>query len=882
VAVASVAVAVIATFPLDPTAFVGPVFFLAVIVSAWFGGGRPGVLAALLSTLALAYFRFPPLGTLRVDPPNRIPLFVFLLAAVLVSWLSARMKRTVVQLQRARDELETRVQARTAELRDQAALLDLTHDTVFARDMNDVVTYWNRGAKELYGWDKNEIVGKTSHEVLETLFPVPLADINRTLLATGRWEGQLVHTKRDGTRVVAASRWALQRDEHGNPAGVLETNNDITEQRRAEEALRDSEEQWRAVFENNPTMYFMIDAAGTILSVNAFGAEQLGYTAGELVGRPVLDIFHDADHPAVQRNIIACLDHVGRALSGEFRKLRKDGTIIWVRGTTRAMLLKGRAVVLVVCDDVNERRRAEEALRNTEQRLTTVIANSPLILFAFDRAGIFTLSEGKGLDALGLKPGEGVGRSVFDVYRDQPHVIAALHRALAGDPFSGIVELGDVVFDTHYRPFFDERGAVAGVNGVAIDITERRRAERDLRESERKFRNIFETVGVSIWEQDFSEVKAAIDHLKARGVRDFREYTAEHRDFVRRAISMVKISDVNQATVELFRAKSKAELLTTLERVFVPETEDVFRGELIAIAEGRTSFEAETTLRTLAGEPLTVLFTATLPPPPSRLDRVLVTITDITERKRAEDALQKAEAQLAHVTRLTTMGELAASIAHEVNQPLAAIVADANASLNWLATANPDLEQVREALAAVAKDAHRAADVVQRIRQLATKTGPRKVPLDVNDVVRDVLSLLRSELRQHDVMLAVNLVSELPPVVGDRVQLQQVILNLVINGVEAMAGVKGRPRQLSIWCEPHPPGAILIGVRDGGVGLDPQAADRIFDAFYTTKPQGLGMGLSISRSIIEAHGGRLWARANDAHGATFEFTLPTSEQAIPH
>jgi signal transduction histidine kinase len=181
---------------------------------------------------------------------------------------------------------------------------------------------------------------------------------------------------------------------------------------------------------------------------------------------------------------------------------------------------------------------------------------------------------------------------------------------------------------------------------------------------------------------------------------------------------------------------------------------------------------------------------------------------------------------------------------------------------------------VRQTLEAMLKDGHRAADVVRRIRQLATKTEPHKSRLDVSDVVRDVLSLVQSELRHHDVTLGVELASGLPPVFGDRVQLQQVLLNLIMNGIEAMKTVRDRPRQILIRSHQHQPGTIVVAVRDSGVGLDPQGADRIFDAFYTTKPDGLGMGLSISRSIIEAHAGRLWASGNDDHGVTLQFTLP--------
>ena len=456
---------------------------------------------------------------------------------------------------------------------------------------------------------------------------------------------------------------------------------------------------------------------------------------------------------------------------------------------------------------------------------------------------------------------------------------------------------------------------------------------------------------------------------------------------------MVKVVDVNDASVKLFAAESKDELLVSLHNVFVPESREAFVEQMVAIAEGRTSVEGESVLQTLKGQRVTVLFTITFPRPPAAFDRVLVTITDISERKRAEyltghvfetspdaiyivgrdyryqrvnaaferrwrmpaqrivglrvdelsgvepfnetykpnldrcfageevsfvgwfptpagqqylaatysplrpeservegalaitrdltdharasEALQQAQAELAHVTRVTTLGELTASIAHEVNQPLAAIVADANASLNWLATSTPDLDSVREALDAIVKDGHRAADVIQRIRQLMSKTEPQRAPLDVNDVIRDVLPLVRSEMLSHRVSLQVDLAPVFLPVLGDRVQLQQVLINLVMNGMEALAGIEDRPRELVIRSRPPKGDQVLVAVEDAGVGIDPDSVTQLFDAFFTTKPGGMGMGLSISRSIIEGHGGRLWATPNATHGATFHFALPT-------
>jgi len=256
------------------------------------------------------------------------------------------------------------------------------------------------------------------------------------------------------------------------------------------------------------------------------------------------------------------------------------------------------------------------------------------------------------------------------------------------------------------------------------------------------------------------------------------------------------------------------------------------------------------------------------------LERTMELEAAIGDQERASEALQQAQAELAHVTRVTTLGELAASIAHEVNQPLAAIVADANASLNWLATSPPDLGRVRESLAGIVKDGHRAADVIQRIRQLATRTGPEKARLDVNDVIRDVVPLLGTEVRSHEVSLRIDLAPALPPVLADRIQLQQVLINFVINGMEAMASVDDRLRELVIRTEPHDDDHVVVAVQDAGVGIDAQKTDELFSAFYTTKPDGMGMGLSISRSIIEAHGGRLWATPNPDHGATFHFALP--------
>ena len=250
------------------------------------------------------------------------------------------------------------------------------------------------------------------------------------------------------------------------------------------------------------------------------------------------------------------------------------------------------------------------------------------------------------------------------------------------------------------------------------------------------------------------------------------------------------------------------------------------------------------------------------------------TSIDVTQRRRAEEARLDAQNQLAHVHRVTAMGQLAASIAHEVNQPIAATVTNAQAALRWLDRRPADLQEVRQALARIAKDGHRAAEVIDEIRALIKKAPPRKDRLEINGAIHEVIALTRGEAVKNGVSVQTELIDGLPLIEGDRVQLQQVILNLIINAFEAMSGISEGVRELLISTRKAEPDGVLVAVRDSGPGLAPATLERLFESFYTTKPGGLGLGLSICRSIIEAHGGRLWACANVPCGAIFQFTVP--------
>jgi C4-dicarboxylate-specific signal transduction histidine kinase len=248
--------------------------------------------------------------------------------------------------------------------------------------------------------------------------------------------------------------------------------------------------------------------------------------------------------------------------------------------------------------------------------------------------------------------------------------------------------------------------------------------------------------------------------------------------------------------------------------------------------------------------------------------------SEIAERELAEEGLIRAQAEIARIARITTMGELAASIAHELNQPLGSIVMSGDACLRWLAAKPPNLDEVRQAVEAIIRDGTRASSVLVRIRGLLRRGERTRERSDINDIIGEVIALSDGELRRSGASLRTEMPGNLPPVVVDRVLLQQVILNLMMNAVEAMRAVSDRARVLRIRTEEQPSGSIVVLVQDSGVGLDPKHSSRMFEAFYTTKAEGIGMGLAISRSIIEAHGGRLWALANDGPGSTFCFTLP--------
>jgi PAS domain S-box-containing protein len=384
---------------------------------------------------------------------------------------------------------------------------------------------------------------------------------------------------------------------------------------------------------------------------------------------------------------------------------------------------------------------------------------------------------------------------------------------------------------------------------LEAEVGQRRRTEEILRASEQRWRSMFEAsaVGIALTDQNRRFVAANEAFQKMVG------YTEEELCAV--------------GPVDITYEDDREETQEMLDQL---------------LAGQRPDYHVEKRYRRKDGTVIWVrVSTARAPGPDSTLPGIPTIIEDITERKRAEDALQEARDSLYRVTRLTTMGELSASIAHEINQPLSAIVTNGAACLKLLAEPVPDLEEVREAIADIISDGRRASAVLARVRQLVKKSVPERARVDVNDALTEVLSLARQELQRSQISAKLELAPDLPSVQADRIQLQQVVLNLVMNGIEAMRGVIDRARVLHVRSEALSPADIAVTIEDTGTGFGDNGPERIFETLFTTKEDGMGMGLSISRSIVQSHGGRLWAAPGAGCGAAFSFTLPAIAGAHP-
>ena len=671
-----------------------------------------------------------------------------------------------------------------------AGILDLVHDSIIVRDMNGRIVQWNSAAEALYGWTREEAVGRNLHDLLSCGDPALLPAVEARLLAEGGWEGELCRTTRDGAETWIDLRWSLQRDSEGRPTCIVETGRDVTARRAAEEAARLTEYRYRNLFQAMSVAFFEVDFAG--VGALLIPLRQAGVDLRE----------HLAAHPERVRE----------------------------------------AMRLARVVDVNDKALALFGAGSRDE----IVGGSVEPYWPDESLSVF-------------------GEALVETFEKKPHLITETRlRDLRGGPL-------DVLFTVSWSPESRRRGIL--LIGI-IDVSDRRRASAALAQSELKYRNLFQHMPISLWQIDTHELMAVLVRLRREGVTDLDAYMDSHPDFLPEMMQLMRVEQVNDRTVRLFGGQSPSQFVGPIAPYW-QDSLGTLRRSLVARFAGAESYAEETQVRGLDGRKLDVFYTSAFPAALSEMGIGLVGAIDIGDRIEAERKLRQVQADFAHAARVATLGELTAGIAHEVNQPLAAIVTNGEASLRWLAREAPDVEEVRTLAARMVADARRAADIIAHIRAMATRQAPVPARVDVNALVGDSLGFLRHELTANGIAVSPALAAGLPPVCVDRTQIQQVLVNLAVNAVQAMAQAGIAEPRMVLRTAAVEGDRVRIEVEDNGPGIDSDRAARLFDSFFTTKPGGLGIGLSLSRSIVEAHGGEI-GFVDTGGGACFSFTLPAA------
>jgi two-component system sensor kinase FixL len=490
-------------------------------------------------------------------------------------------------------------------------------------------------------------------------------------------------------------------------------------------------------------------------------------------------------------------------------------------------------------------------------QLAALVSSSDDAIVSKTLDGTITSWNAGAANILGYQADEMIGQPITriippELHQEEKQILARLHRGERIQHYETVRLAKDgrrVDISLTVSPLFNQSGKVVGASKVARDITERKLAEQALRETAARLRTLTETAvdGVIL--------------IDTRGV--VLMFNPACENLFGYSADAVIGENVKMLMPQPYRHEHDR-YITNYRDTRDPKIIGIGR-EVIGLRKDGSTFPMDLSV----GE--------------ARQDGESIfvgIIRDLTSRKRTEAELEQARAELVRVARVTTLGELTAAIAHEVNQPLTGLVSSGNACLRWLAGDVPNLKAARESVERMISAGSRAGEVIRRIRALVGKAPPLRDRLNINDVITEVIALIRGEIQRNRISLRTKLSTDVPVVLGDRIQLQQVILNLVLNAMEAMSDVSPQPRELSVSSAKDGPNGALVSVRDSGTGLDGTVLDRLFEAFYTTKAHGMGIGLAVSRTIIQAHGGRLWAAPNVPQGAVFHFTLPADGEEV--
>jgi len=775
----------------------------------------------------------------------------------------SRLAPSILRALREANEKAERMRAEQALRRNEAYLAEaqiLSHTGSFGWNVSSGEIYWSDETYKIFGLDGS--AKPTMEFVMQRIHPDDRDTVQRALSHAVQENIDFSVEHRvlmpDGELKYIL---ALARPARPSP-GVLEylgAVTDITDRKRAEEALRRSEAYLAEGQKLSRTGTWACNIATREMIHSSQEHRLLFGLAPDRVGIPPFEEFFQRIHPDDQGPAAEDLDRAisaGENVEAHFRVILPEGTTRYMYGVGRPLVkLSGDTGEYVgAVTDVTAAKQAEMKLRESEAYLAEAQRLSRTGSWAWSPAtGENRYWSDECFRLLGFDPADGMPPFETFVQRihpdDRPIVAEALERAVRErgeyEVDYRISHPNGEVRDIHAigHPILNSSGEIVEIVGTGIDVTERKRAEDNIRQNESELRHIldFTPQQVAVLGADRSRIysnQAMLDYL---GLSLQEWQSGDPRNFVHP---------------------------DDFERMMSRDHSEFLRGR---------PHEIELRLLGTGGSYRWFLVRySPLRDEQGRITRWYLAGTDIEDRKEAEEWSRRAQADLAHANRVITMGELTASIAHEVNQPIAASLTNARTCLRWLAGDSPNVEEAREAAMRIVQDQTRAAEIISRIRLLFKKGTAQRELVDINEVIREMIILLRGETARYFISIQTQLTTDLPRVMGDRVQLQQVLMNLTINGIDAMADLDGT-RELVITSQPAADGHLIVSVSDTGVGLPPERANHIFDAFYSTKPHGTGMGLRISRSIVESHGGRLWADENTPRGASFHFTLPTVE-----
>jgi PAS domain S-box-containing protein len=654
---------------------------------------------------------------------------------------------------------------------------------------------------------------------------------------------------------VAASQTALALHELHRRVADDDASRRQALLQKSEARLAAAERETRSTLDSLPTIAWRGNARGYVMALNQSWFDYTGTTPAQMRGRGWKSCVHpdDIDNLVeIGRQYVSA----GVPIDGEARLRRRDGEYRWflfrpalARDSAGNILGWNGSVI-----DIEDRKRAEQAVAASEYNLQTMIDTMPALAWSALPDGTVLFANKHYQDFVGLSLGQlqGFGWTTA-VHPDDLVELTMAWQSMVSSGQGGEIEARFRRHDGEYRrlifrtnPLRDEDGRVVRWYGVNTDIEDRKRAEERLRRSEASLvagQRVSRT-GTFTWQLDTDELV-----------------------FSEELYRIFEFEPTSAVTFELVAAR------------FHPEDVSALSDRMKLVRAGHTPSDQELRLRMPDGRIKHLRSVGQMVVREDGQPEYLGAIQDVTERRLAEEARDKTRSELAHVTRIMSLSAVTASIAHEVNQPLAGIVTNASTCLRMLATDPQNIEGAREAARRLIRDGNRAADVISRLRDLFSgKKSISRESLDLRTAAREVLSVMSADLLRNSISLTAQIDGDRPLLVkGDRVQLQQVILNLVRNAVDAMKETQNRPRLLLVGADIDEEGRARIYVNDTGVGFDQQGTDRLFDAFYTTKGDGMGIGLSVSRSIIESHGGILQAVPNDAHGATFFFAIPQED-----